>query len=118
MLRLGHLPLGIACPALKAVLAVRYDPRGSRKISLETGASKPWDPGQFAWAGALLGLAAGFAHQTYDIYTGQLDGGVYPFVYFLTKPAVFGSGGAAVLAIAAAVRNGARRRQSRGPEGN
>jgi hypothetical protein len=67
--------------------------------------------------GTLLGLAAGFVRQTYDIYTGQRDRGVDPFVSILTELAVFGSGGADMLAIAAVVRNAAGRWQSRGPQG-
>jgi hypothetical protein len=63
-----------------------------------------------------LGVAAVIAHEAYDIYVGHLDASVDPFVHILTEFAVFGSSGAVILAVAAALHNRARRRQSRGAD--
>ena len=70
---------------------------------------KTWDPGSFAYWGALAGMTLGLVLEVRGICGGLFDD-ADPFIHIFVEMAGFACGGAMVSAAVAALRNWIRRR--------
>lgn len=71
---------------------------------------KTWDPGDFAYWGALAGMTLAFVLKPYRVFGGRFDD-IDPLIYIVVEMVLFACGGAMLSATIAGMRNRAGRKK-------